>query len=566
MTGQPDAVTEDAPAVPAEDAPAIVGASTDFPVAFDDPADAELTWERDDMHMPFPVTPLAADFAIDVIGASFDPYYESFGMPQRMRGASWNGYLYYGFQWNVEGEERAATERRWTEVHRSRIPTTRQLWTEEVLPELTRIYASIDGIAVDDLSGEALAEAWSGAWAGSLRAWILHFISIMGPYQVLEDLADAYGAAMGAGRDAEALALIGGTHHELEDVEAGIEALAGLAGPPELAGAVERAAAAADPDAPLDLAELRAVPGGPPFVDALEAFLVHHGHLGQNHDDLRLASWAESPRRLLGRIATHLRQPVEPTLQREAELARAAAALDSAVRTTLAGRPEELAKFETILAHAREIGYLTEGHNYWIDRMSQARMRRLALRVGRRLAREGVFAEPDDVFFLGRHEVGQALRDGRPRRDLVADRRMAHERNLARRAPQYVGKAPTTPDAGDRFDGPRVTSTVPDELRGTGASAGVVRGPARLVLSQDDFGRVMPGDVIVCPSSNPSWVPVFTIAGGLVTNTGGVLSHAAVVAREFALPAVVGTGDATTRIRDGRLVEIDGTAGTVRLL
>ena len=93
-----------------------------------------------------------------------------------------------------------------------------------------------------------------------------------------------------------------------------------------------------------------------------------------------------------------------------------------------------------------------------------------------------------------------------------------------------------------------------------------MRGPARVTLSQDAFGRIQPGDIIVCPSSNPSWVPVFTIAAGLVTNTGGVLSHAAVVAREFGLPAVVGTGDATTRIADGRFVEIGGTAGTVRLL
>ena len=93
-----------------------------------------------------------------------------------------------------------------------------------------------------------------------------------------------------------------------------------------------------------------------------------------------------------------------------------------------------------------------------------------------------------------------------------------------------------------------------------------MRGPARVTLTQEDFGSVQPGDIIVCPSSNPSWVPLFAIAGGLITNTGGVLSHAAVVAREFALPAVVGTGDATTRIADGRLVEIDGTTGIVRLL
>jgi pyruvate,water dikinase len=103
-------------------------------------------------------------------------------------------------------------------------------------------------------------------------------------------------------------------------------------------------------------------------------------------------------------------------------------------------------------------------------------------------------------------------------------------------------------------------------LKGTGASAGVARGPARVVLGPADFGRVQPGDIIVAPSSNPSWVPLFTIAAGLVTDTGGVLCHAAVVAREFALPAVVGLGDATKRIADGRLLEIDGVQGLVRQL
>jgi pyruvate,water dikinase len=218
------------------------------------------------------------------------------------------------------------------------------------------------------------------------------------------------------------------------------------------------------------------------------------------------------------------------------------------------------------LAHARDIGYLTEGHNYWIDRLSQARLRELSMRVGRRLVREGALAQPDDVFFLTRDELATALRDGGPQQGLVRERRAEHDRNERRSAPYYVGKVPEKPPSGDRFDGPRVTTTKADELHGTGASAGVVTGPARITLSQDDFGRIQPGDVIVCPSSNPSWVPVFTIAGGLVTNTGGVLSHAAVVAREFGLPAVVGTGDATTRIADGRLVEIDGTTGIVRLL
>ncbi|MFH1185427.1 MAG: PEP-utilizing enzyme, partial [Chloroflexota bacterium] len=96
--------------------------------------------------------------------------------------------------------------------------------------------------------------------------------------------------------------------------------------------------------------------------------------------------------------------------------------------------------------------------------------------------------------------------------------------------------------------------------------AGKVTGPARVVHSTEDFGRVQPGDVLVCASPNPSWVALYAIGAGLVTDSGGVLSHAAVLAREFGVPAVVGTGDATRRLRDGELVEIDGATGRVRLV
>ena len=518
----------------------------DFPIAFADPADAAFTWERDDMHMPFALTPLAVDFCVEVIGNSFNPHYEEFGSAFRLHAAAWNGWVYFS--------------------GRSNVPE------DEVLPELRGIFERTAGIPIEDLPAEAAAEAGLDAWAGHLRAWVLHFYTIMGPYQVLDDLIDAYNAAMGPGHDAEALGLTGGGHHELEDVEEGIEALAELAtATPELSAAIEAAAGSgsgsgSESTTDIDFEALRALPGGREFVEALEGFLTQHGHLGQNNDDLLLASWGEDPRQLVARIAVRLRQPAQPVREREAALARRADELADAVRAKLADRPDELAKFETVLRHAREIGYLTEGHNYWIDRMSQARLRALSVRVGRRLVRDGIVGEAGDVFFLHRYEVADALRDGRPRHELIRERRAEHERNERRTPPYFVGKLPDKPPTGDRFDGPRVPTTEADMLRGTGASAGVVRGPARVTLSQEDFDRIQPGDVIVCPSSNPSWVPVFTIAAGLVTNTGGVLSHAAVVAREFGLPAVVGAAEATIRIADGRIVEIDGTAGTVRLL
>ena len=185
--------------------------------------------------------------------------------------------------------------------------------------------------------------------------------------------------------------------------------------------------------------------------------------------------------------------------------------------------------------------------------MVQSRLRRLATRVGRRLAAEGTIER------ARRRVLPRAPRHHRRARDAARPARPSSRsagppspRQRAIRPPAVVGKPPEATATVDRFEGARIESDVADELRGTGASAGVVRGPARVALSPADFGRIQPGDIIVCPSSNPSWVPVFVIAGGLVTNTGGVLSHAAVVAREFGLPAVVGIAGATERIADGR--------------
>jgi phosphohistidine swiveling domain-containing protein len=547
---------------------------TEFSLDVVDPADLEVTWELDDMHMPYALSPLAADYITKALGASFNHHYALFGGAQTLEARVWHGYAYFGFSSGVPEAEGDAAKARWIATLRERVPVTAAYWRDEALPELRRLYDSISSIQVDELPAAALAEAWLQAWRATLRAWQIHFISIMGPYQVLEDLADQYGAAMGPGHDVEALTLTRGDAHELEAVDAEIEALTEmLRASPALADAV----AEVDADGPgsrssdvedrsIDRPAIARTPGGPSFLEALDAFLARHGHLGQNHDDLRDPSWAEAPAILLTNLATRLAAESPATGDRLAEQQRLADDLAAAMRTALADRPVDLARLEETLALAREVGYLTEGHNYWIDRMAQARLRTLVGRVARRLVREGVLETPHDVFFLGRDEIAEAIVDGRPRQEVVQERRATFEQQQAMQPPRYVGPVPKDTGPPDRFDAPRLDAKSADELRGTGASAGIVRGPARLVASQEAFGAVQPGDIVVCPASNPSWVPVFTIAGGLVTNTGGVLSHAAVVAREFGLPAVVGVVGATDKIRDGRLVEIDGTAGTVRLL
>jgi phosphohistidine swiveling domain-containing protein len=539
-----------AASVPVEDPPG-------FPVPWADPSDMQRTWRHDDMHSPFCLAPLSQDY-VALIGNGFAYRYERLDVPISMRAQVVNGYLY--FSWVPLGPESGheGIVEQYMASCRAHTPLAIEYW-ERSVPELRELYSAIAALDVEGLTREELADAWGVAWERAQRAWAIHFYAITGPYQVMDDLADLYESVVENPPPGEALKLIQGSIHELVEVDAGLGRLA------ELAAASPQIASALSARPAPTLEELAALPGGDPFVSGLRDFLDEHGHLGQGFDDLALASWAEEPSMLLAEIAKRLEHPVEQAADRSARLARDAAALADSVRERLADQPERLAEFERLLGLARQIGPITETHNYWIDRMAQARLRAFVMRVGARLWDVGVIERPEDVLYLRRAEVPGILLEPRDQRALVAARKEEHERWRRVTPPARIGK-PSDEGPSGRFGGQRFAKEDDATVRGTGASAGVVRGPARIVLGPEGFARVRPGDIIVAPSSNPSWVPLFTIAGGLVTNTGGVLSHAAVVAREFALPAVVGTGDATTRIADGQLVELDGTTGYVRLL
>jgi pyruvate,water dikinase len=531
----------------ATEQPILPPGPTGFPFDWEEDGDAVLSWEWDNMHSPTPLAPLAADYMRGV-AQGFAYRYELLDIPMEVLGRIWNGYVYFSARF---GAPEAEVVERLTAGKRALVPTTAAYWNEQSIPELRETYARIDAVEPDGMPADELADAWGAAWRGLYRAWRIHFRVIAGAYQVLEDLADRYEAIVPNAAAGDALRLVQGRVNELQDVGEGIERLVDLA----------------RQDADL-AAQLRAGDTQPPasgaFADALAAFLARHGHLGQGWDDLQLASWGEDPRQLMAEIAKQLDRPGERVADRRARLAADADQLLADLRDRLTDRADELAEFEALLDAAREIGPITETHNYWIDRMAQATIRRLATRVGHRLVADGVIDAVDDVFFLGVDEVAQLVRDPVNVRAEVAARRAEHARQRSITPPPWLGMPPE--GAAGRFDAPEARAGAAGEIRGAGASPGLVRGPARVTLGQEDFGRIQPGDVIVCPSSNPSWVPLFSIAAALVTDTGGVLSHAAVVAREFGLPAVVGTRDGTKRIADGQIVEVDGAAGIVRLL
>ena len=246
-------------------------------------------------------------------------------------------------------------------------------------------------------------------------------------------------------------------------------------------------------------------------------------------------------------------------------------------RAKLANDPEKLAKFDELYEAARYSFPVTEDHAFYIDQLGVGVFRRFALAMGQRLVEKGVFDQPDDVFFLRAPEVPDALLNGGDRRAVVAERRATFEAAGKVIAPTSIGNPPEIPpDApADPFMDAivfRLLGMVPPDdnpdpniIRAVAGSPGVLTAKARVVRSLAEAGDLEEGEVMVCEMTLPPWVPYFSIAGAVVSDVGGVLSHCAIVAREFGVPAVVGSVTGTTVIKTGQTITVDGNNGLVYL-
>jgi pyruvate,water dikinase len=214
---------------------------------------------------------------------------------------------------------------------------------------------------------------------------------------------------------------------------------------------------------------------------------------------------------------------------------------------------------------------LTPDHHFFIDQGTNARLRLVLIAIGRKLAAQDALDDPEDVFFLKYNELRMLIGGGlEGTRDLVSQRRDEREDAFELRPPDWIGTATADQLAfpyltlwgfPEKFDRPRSTSA--EQVVGLGASPGVAEGVARVVSSLDQFNEVRDGEILVCGMTNPAWVVLFTRIAGLVTDAGGMAAHPAVVAREFGLPAVVGTSNATQRIKTGDRIRVNGATGVV---
>jgi pyruvate,water dikinase len=218
---------------------------------------------------------------------------------------------------------------------------------------------------------------------------------------------------------------------------------------------------------------------------------------------------------------------------------------------------------------------LTPDHHFYIDQGANAHLRLVLVALGRKLAANGTIGDAEDVMFLRYNELRALIGDQSAfdAKSLIAQRKQERDRSYEFRPRAWIGTAtqsqldfPYLVNWGFPEKFQRKPGEVADQFKGIGGSPGIVEGVARVVLREDQFDDVRAGDILVCHMTNPAWVVLFTKIAGLVTNAGGLTAHPAVLSREFGIPAVVGTQDATTRINNGDRVRVDGTTGTVDIL
>ncbi len=526
-----------------------------FPVEWAE-GESELFWVLDDLHCPNPLSPLYFD--LGGWWLTCDHMFRRFGTPFA---ADWiaknvNGYLYTAA---IPADPNARAEaNEYQARYVPRVPHD---------AEYAAKIGELDGFDTENASLVELAVLLEDAIDVHDRHWKIHWMLNFAQFSATMALSGVIAEVKG---DVDP-ALPGRLQSSVEDrnwdsIEALWQMKEEIKGDDELR-------AAFDADTAGDI--MRALQGsdrGLRFVrERLEPYQQEFGYKSIWSHEFSFPTWRENPAPIVeavrGYLATDYDYP--------AAISAVKKDLEDAIAELMNGVTDDRDKLQEALDLSLRMNPLTPDHHFYIDQGTNARVRLAAVALGRKLVEAGALDDPGDVVYLRYNELRLLAADPQASdaKSLVSSRRDERERQAVVRPPEWLGTA--TEDAlafpywslwgfPEKFH--REPPAKVDEVTGLAASPGVVEGTARIVSSTDEFDQVQQGEILVCQMTNPAWVVLFTKIGGLVTDAGGVASHPAVVAREFGIPAVVGTSLATDRISTGDRVRVNGTTGTVEVL
>jgi len=435
------------------------------------------------------------------------------------------------------------------------------IWENEFVPRIAEFCSNIRRADYTAIPAAELAGRLPGIFRDAAKAFEYTMIVVF-PFMGPTLAAVEYGEQV-LGADGPLLvgSLLQGYENETSAAGWGLNELGNLAaGFPEVAAALREGRTE----------DLAGVNGGPEFLSRLDAYLADYGWRLDDWAQMHVPTWAEdhsTPLRLIGSFLAEDTGSPGASIRRSGELREEA---EREVRSRLSGQPLE--QLMGMIAVARPHVSMSEGRARWQLTIAGS-LRVPILALGQRLQAAGALEDPNDAFYLGAEELERAAAQPAGTKDLVRQRKDLFASQLAMTPPPFLGAPPAMEglppevlSVFKRFFGLGIEPSADGGLvRGNPASGGTARGRARVIRSLDDADRLEPGDILVCTLTAPPWTPLFAIAAGVVTDTGGVISHSAICAREFAIPCVVGTQIGTSVIPDGAMVTVDGDAGTVKI-
>jgi pyruvate,water dikinase len=546
------------------------------PIQWKDEEEKKLHFWLDDLHCPQPISPMWFDIGGWWLTCGY--MYRRFGVPF---GKDWvaktvNGYLMSAVVPRPADEE-AGLWAYYNMVMPVYADKFLDWWKRRYLPEILRNFEYLDTFPMDTASLPELMILLEEAIDIQERHWRLHWMLNLAQFQASITF------------ESTLIPLIGEVHKPLvgriliSDEDRNWDSVRELWTLKEKVKKSSTLRRAFDDNETADgvLRALDTSEEGRSLLKDLDKYRNEYGNKSMYAHEYIYTTWRENPTPIIEALRGYLLSDYDC----EKDVRQLRENRDAAIKEMWSLVPpgtsqEDKDKLKTALDLALKMTPLTPDHHFYMDQGTYARMRLVLMGVGRKLAELGGLDRADDIMFLKYDELRQlsANLTTFDARSIVNERRRAREAAFAVRPRLWAGTITDWSMYGEPYkqvlwDWPGIyersksSAAQPSgTVKGLGASAGVYEGPARVVESAEQFDQVKKGDVLVCKMTSPSWVVLFTKIGGLVTDSGGALSHPAVVSREFGIPAVVGTRTGTQAIKTGQRVRLNGASGLVEIL
>ncbi|WP_409300014.1 PEP-utilizing enzyme [Peribacillus sp. SCS-155] len=544
-----------------------------FPVKWQSEQDKKEFWWFDDLHVPRPVSPLYFDIG-GWWGEACKYMYRRFGVPF---GKDWqarniNGYVYTAVM-RREPEEAAKLAPYFAMMLPVYATRFLKWWDDRYLPEIKKNLEYLDTFAYEEASLPEMMVLLEDALDIQERHLRIHWILNLAQFAAFQQFGQVAGEVAGpeAAAQYSGKVLVSVQDKNWESSRDLWRIKEEIKSDPSLKSIFT------EQDS-MDniIASLKSSPRGQEILKAIDAYKEEYGYKAVYTHEYTYQLWKENP----APIYEMLRNYLDSDYDYHKDITKVAEEQKAAIEglRALIQNDEDSQKFENALELALAMAPLTPDHHFYIDQGTYARMRISIKELGKKFAARGDINKSEDIFYLLYDEIRElsATPDAFDARARVAERRIEQEKAREVTPRDWVGTADHWSlyeqayvgvwGYPERFELGKTKDLETTEIQGLAASAGVVEGIARLVNDPAEFDQLQQGEILVCRMTNPAWTLLFSKISGLVTDAGGALSHPAVIAREYGIPAVTSTLDATSKIKSGQLIRVDGAKGIVSII